>query len=130
MLKRITKGNFKPTIRNNKVAVIDFYAEWCGPCKAFNPILQKVAKDYSGKAVVGKINIDKSQTLANKFDVKSIPTVLFFKNGKLVGKSNGAQTYRDLSKNIDGLLGDAAPKADQAKEGGSFFSKLFDRFSS
>ena len=127
MLKRITKGNFKPTVKNNKVVVIDFYADWCGPCKAFNPTLQRLAKEYTGKAVVGKINIDKSQSLANKYDVKSIPTVLYFQNGKLVGKSNGARTFRDLSNTLDSLLGE--PKA-KKESGGSFVSKLFSRFTS
>jgi len=127
MLKRITKGNFKPTIKNNKVVVVDFYADWCGPCKAFNPTLQRLAKEYTGKAVVGKINIDKSQSLANKYDVKSIPTVLYFLDGKLVGKSNGARTFRDLSNTLDSLLDE--PKATK-ESGGSFVSKLFSRFTS
>ncbi len=126
MLKKITKGNFKPTIRNNDVAIIDFYADWCGPCKAFNPVLQKVAKDFAGKAVVGKINIDNSQNLAKKYDVKSIPTVLFFKDGKLVGKSNGAQTYGNLTKNIDSLLGQN--NIEEQSNEGSFLSKIFSRF--
>ncbi len=126
MLKKITKGNFKPTIRNNDIAVIDFYADWCGPCKAFSPVLHKVAKAYAGKVVVGKINIDNSQNLAKKYDVKSIPTVLYFKDGELVGKVKGAQTYGNLSKNIESLL-----NADKEKEKvveGSFLSKIFNRF--
>ena len=125
MLKKITKGNFKPTIRNNDVAIIDFYADWCGPCKAFNPVLQKVAKDFAGKAIVGKINIDNAQTLAKKYDVKSIPTVLFFKDGKLVGKSKGAQPYGRLSKNIKSLL---ESTDGEGKEEGSFVSRLVSRF--
>ena len=128
MLKKITKGNFKPTIRNNDVAIIDFYADWCGPCKAFNPVLQKAAKAYAGKAVVGKINIDNSQNLAKKYDVKSIPTVLFFKEGKLVAKSKGAQTYGQLSKNIEGLI--AYNDKEEKQEEGSFVSRLFNRFKS
>ena len=128
MLKRITKRNFKPLIKNYDVVVIDFYADWCGPCKAFNPTLQRVAKEYEGKAVVGKINIDKSQSLANKYDVKSIPTVLFFKKGKLMGKMNGAQTFGTMSKSIDSLLG--VDKKEEASESGSFFSKIFRRFNS
>lgn len=126
MLKKITKGNFKPTIRNNDIAVIDFYADWCGPCKAFNPTLQKVAKAYAGKAVVGKINIDNSQNLAKKFDVKSIPTVLYFKDGKLVGKVKGAQSFGNLSKNIESLL-NVDNKEEQVVEG-SFISRMFNRF--
>ncbi len=126
MLKKITKGNFKPTIRNNDVTVIDFYADWCGPCKAFEPVLKKVARSYAGKAVVGKINIDNSQTLAKKYDVKSIPTVLFFKDGELVGKSKGAQTYSRLSKNIESLL--ESDSNEEKQEEGSFVSRLFSRF--
>ena len=126
MIKKITKGNFKPTIKNNDVTIIDFYADWCGPCKAFNPVLQKAAKVYAGKAVVGKINIDNSQNLAKKYDVKSIPTVLFFKEGKLVGKSNGAQTYGNLTKNIDSLL--SQKNVDEQSKESSFLSKIFSRF--
>jgi len=127
MIKRITKGNFKPTIRTNKVVVIDFYADWCGPCKAFNPTLERLSKEYAGKAVVGKVNIDKSQTIANKYGVKSIPAVFYFKNGKLVGRSNGAKSFHELSKNVNQLLD--IPVEEKVKEG-SFISRLMNKFSS
>lgn len=127
MIKRITKGNFKPTIRTNKVVVMDFYADWCGPCKAFNPTLEKLSKEYAGKAVVGKVNIDKSETIANKYNIKSIPTVLYFKDGKLIGKEQGAQSFHKLSKNVDSLLETPIEEKEEGQEE-SFVSRLLNRF--
>lgn len=124
MIKRITKGNFKPTIRTNKVVVMDFYADWCGPCKAFNPTLERLSKEYAGKAIVGKINIDKSEKIANKYNIKSIPTVLYFKDGKLIAKEQGAQSFHKLSKNVNSLLD--TPVAEEQDE--SFVSRLLNRF--
>jgi len=126
MIKRVTKGNFKPTIRGNEVVVIDFYADWCGPCKAFNPTLERLSKEYAGKAVVGKVNIDKNEAIANKYGVKSIPAVFYFKDGKLVGKSNGAKSFHELSKNVDSLLGETV---EEKVAEGSFVSRLIKRFS-
>jgi thioredoxin 1 len=87
----ITKDNFKKEVLDSKVAVlIDFWAEWCMPCKMMEPILEKVAQDYDGKLVIAKVNVDEEQELASEFNIVSIPTMLVFKNGEAVDKKVGA----------------------------------------
>ncbi len=76
----ITTGNFDDTVKEG-VTLIDFWAEWCGPCKMVSPIIDEIAADYEGKAKVGKINIDNESEIAARFNVSSIPTLMVFKNG-------------------------------------------------
>ncbi|MGA2386394.1 MAG: thioredoxin [Candidatus Bathyarchaeia archaeon] len=85
----VTDANFDETIKNNKVVLIDFWASWCGPCRALAPTIQELAKEYSGKILVGKLDVDENSTTAERFQVYSIPTMILFKNGseaeRLVG---------------------------------------------
>jgi thioredoxin 1 len=85
----ITDANFNNTIKNNKLALIDFWAAWCGPCRALAPTIEELAHEYSGKVLVGKLDVDKNPTIAECYQVFSIPTIIVFKDGceveRLVG---------------------------------------------
>lgn len=86
----ITDGNFKELISKEGVVMVDFWAAWCGPCKMIAPIVEELATDYEGKAVIGKLDVDQNPQASMEFGVRSIPTVLFFKDGKLVKTQVGA----------------------------------------
>ena len=104
MVKHIKKADFKNTIRKNDVVLVDFYADWCGPCKALSPVLKQVASDFKDKAVIAKVNIDRDRELAMKYNISSIPALLYFQNGKLVGQTAGMASKRQISKNLSSLL--------------------------
>lgn len=78
----LTDENFEETIKNNKLVFVDFWASWCGPCRALAPIVQELAKEYSGKVLISKLDVDKNPTTAERFQVFSIPTMIVFKNGQ------------------------------------------------
>ena len=85
----LTDANFEQTIKNNKVVLVDFWANWCGPCRALAPTIQELAKEYNAKALVGKLDVDENPATAERFQVFSIPTMIIFKDGseaeRLVG---------------------------------------------
>lgn len=90
MALEITDANFKTTIIDSeKVAIVDFWAEWCGPCRMIGPIVEELSKEYADTAVIGKLNVDNNPEVSTEFGVRSIPTILFFKGGKLVDKQVG-----------------------------------------
>ncbi|MFN4146046.1 MAG: thioredoxin [Runella sp.] len=87
----ITDANFDELVTNaNKPVLVDFWAEWCGPCRMVGPVVEKVAEAYEGQAVVGKVDVDSNPETAVKFGIRSIPTLLFFKNGQIVDRVVGA----------------------------------------
>lgn len=96
----ITGSDFDTKIASG-VTLIDFYADWCGPCQAIAPVIDEIASEYDGKAGVYKVNVDDSQDLAEKFWVMSIPTLLVFKDGELVEKTMGASAKGDITGLID-----------------------------
>ena len=101
----LTSGNFEKEVYEADVPVlVDFYADWSGPCKAMSPVVEALAEEYAGKIKVGKINVDNNQDIAMKYGVMSIPTFIFFKDGKNVSKTVGMQTKRELVNAIEALL--------------------------
>jgi thioredoxin 1 len=86
----LTDSNFDQIIKSDKPVLVDFWAEWCGPCKMIGPVVEELASDYEGKAVVAKLNVDENPQVTARFGVRSIPTLLVFKNGQIVDKQIGA----------------------------------------
>ena len=101
----ITDANFEEVLSGDKPVLVDFWAEWCGPCKMIGPLVDQLAEEYDGKAVVGKVNVDNNPTVSAKFGVRSIPTLLFFKDGELVDKQVGAVPKQALASKLDAQVG-------------------------
>lgn len=104
MLYHFNKEGFDKALSAGGVAVVDFWASWCGPCKMLAPTIDKLADQYEGKAVVGKVDVDDNQALAMEYGVMSIPTVIFFKDGKEVDRKVGMMPAAAYTQVIDGLL--------------------------
>jgi thioredoxin 1 len=101
----LTDGNFKAEVLDSKIPVlVDFWAEWCGPCRMVSPIVEKLAKDYSGKLKVGKLNVDDNSETPSQYGVQGIPTLLFFKNGQVANQIVGFQPEHKLKNVIDKIL--------------------------
>ena len=105
MAFEFTDANFKETALDTEgVAVVDFWAEWCGPCRLVGPVIDDLSKEYDGKALIGKVNVDSNREVSMKYGVRSIPTILFLKNGEVVDKHVGTATKATLAEKIDALL--------------------------
>lgn len=104
MAFEILDSNWKEITSKNSFVVIDFGAEWCGPCRMIAPIVEEIAEEYNSKALIGKVDIDNNPEITMHFGIKNIPTLLFIKNGELVDKHVGAIRKPDLIKKIDNLL--------------------------
>ena len=100
----ISDSNFNEIVSKNSVVLVDFWAEWCGPCRMIAPMIEELANEYNGKAVIGKLDVDNNQESSIKFGVRSIPTLLVFKNGELVDRHVGAVPKETLSKSLDSNL--------------------------
>ncbi|MDH3709632.1 MAG: thioredoxin [Cyclobacteriaceae bacterium] len=97
----ITDANFEEIIASDKPVLVDFWAEWCGPCKMIGPVVEELASEYEGKAVVGKVDVDNNPNVSARFGIRSIPTLLVFKGGEVVDKQIGAVPKSILAQKLD-----------------------------
>ena len=100
MALELTDSNFEEIVlKSDKPVLVDFWAEWCGPCRMVGPVIDELSEDFEGKAIIGKLDVDSNQISAAKYGVRSIPTVLLFKDGEMISKQVGVapkQTYEDV----------------------------------
>jgi thioredoxin 1 len=100
----INDSNFEEILNSDKPVLVDFWAEWCGPCKMIGPVVEELAHDFEGKAVIGKVNVDENPNLSAKFGIRSIPTLLVFKGGEVVDKQVGAVPKGVLSQKLEAQM--------------------------
>lgn len=105
MAAEFTDANFQTdVIGSDKLTVIDFWAEWCGPCRAIGPVIEELSKEYAGKANIGKVNVDHNPSVSMQYGITSIPAILFIKGGQVVDKQIGAVPKSVLEKKIQAHL--------------------------
>ena len=105
MALEITDANFEvEVIQSDKVVLIDFWAAWCGPCRMVGPIVEELAKEYEGKAVVGKVDVDSNSAVSSALGIRNIPTILFFKNGIVVDKQVGVAPKEALAAKLEAIM--------------------------
>ena len=100
----ITSENFSSLKNGDMPLVVDFWATWCGPCRMMAPIIEELAKEYEGKAIIGKCDVEENEELATEYGIRNIPTILFFKQGEVVEKVVGFQQKPKIQKVINKLL--------------------------
>jgi thioredoxin 1 len=102
----VNDASFEQVVLNaDGPVLVDFTAEWCGPCRLLHPIIEKIANDYDGRAVIARVDVDNAQQTAVRFRIMSVPTVMFFKGGEVQDQSIGLVREKDLTKMLDPLLG-------------------------
>ena len=105
MAHTITTGNFEELVKNSgKVALVDFWAAWCGPCRMVGPVVEEIATEMGETAVIGKVDVDAEGDLAMEFGIRNIPTLLFFKDGQVVDKHVGVATKKQLQDKLAALM--------------------------
>ena len=105
MALQITDANFDTEVlQSDKVTLIDFWAEWCGPCRAIAPSVEELAKEYEGKAIIGKVDVDNNPGISARYGIRNIPTILFIKNGEIVDKQVGAVPKSVLEEKLKAQL--------------------------
>ena len=105
MAKQFTDSNWEQDVlSSDKPVLVDFWAEWCGPCRIIGPLVEELAKEYDGKAVIGKLNVDENPGVASKYGIRSIPTLLVFKGGEVVDKIVGAVPKTMLAQKLDNQM--------------------------
>ncbi len=102
MALEITDANFEELVlKSDKPVLVDFWAEWCGPCRMVGPVVEELSSEYAGKAVIGKVNVDNNSGISAKYGIRNIPTLLFFKNGEVVEKQVGVVAKSVLAGKLD-----------------------------
>ncbi len=102
MALEFTEANFDElALKSDKPVLVDFWAEWCGPCRMVGPIVEEISNEYDGKAIIGKVNVDENPNISSKYGIRNIPTILFLKNGEVVDKSVGAVPKNILTDKLD-----------------------------
>lgn len=105
MVITLTDANFEEMVlKAEKPVLVDFWAEWCGPCRVIGPFVKEIADDYSDKVIVGKVDVDSNPGISTKYGIRNIPTVLFFKNGAVADKQVGAVPKGNLVNKVEALL--------------------------
>jgi thioredoxin 1 len=105
MALEITDNNYEElVVKSGKVAMLDFWAEWCGPCRMLTPIVNEMHTEFDGRAIIGKVNVDDNAGITAKYGIRNIPTILFFKNGEVVDKVVGTSPKSKLTDIMNGLL--------------------------
>lgn len=105
MALEITDANFEELVlKSNKPVLVDFWAEWCGPCRMVGPVVEEISKEYADTAVVGKVNVDNNPGISMKYGIRNIPALLYFKNGEIVDKQIGAVPKSVLAGKLDKQL--------------------------
>ena len=104
MVLEITDEKFDEVLKSDKLVVVDFWAEWCGPCKMIGPVISQLAEEYDGKMVVGKCNVEDCEDIAMELGIRNIPTLIFFKNGEIVDKFVGAGNKATLQAKFEANL--------------------------
>lgn len=104
-VNKVDGTSFGPSVlESSKPVVVDFWAEWCGPCKALAPVLEEIASEMDGKAEIVKVNVDENQALAQKYGIRGIPTLIFFKGGEIKKTLVGNQPKAEIAKSLEELL--------------------------
>lgn len=105
MAVTITDANFEELVKkSDKPVLIDFWAEWCGPCKMIGPLVEELSKEYDGRAVIGKVNVDENPNISMEFGIRSIPTLLYFKDGSIVDRHVGTAPKEVLAKKLEAQI--------------------------
>ncbi|WP_159522551.1 thioredoxin [Sunxiuqinia indica] len=105
MAQEVNDANFEEVVlKSDKPVLVDFWAEWCGPCRMVAPVVEELSQDYEGKLLVTKVDVDSNPETATKFGIRNIPTILFFKDGEIVDKHVGAAPKSALATKVDALL--------------------------
>ncbi len=105
MAIEVTEANFEEIVeKSDKPVIVDFWAEWCGPCRMVGPIVDEIGKEFEGKAVVTKVDVDSNPGISAKFGIRNIPTILFIKGGEVVDKQVGAVPKATLVKKLEALM--------------------------
>jgi thioredoxin 1 len=105
MALEITDANFEELVlKADKPVIVDFWAEWCGPCRMIGPVIEEMSKEYEGKAIIGKVNVDENPGVSAKFGVRNIPTILFIKGGEVADKSVGAVPKAQLVSKLEAIM--------------------------
>ena len=104
MTQHWNESNFEQALSENRVVAVDFWADWCMPCRMMAPAIDRLAEEYDGRAAVGKVNVDEARALAVDYGIQSIPTVIFFKDGEIANELIGVRPYEELQQVIEALL--------------------------